>query len=285
MNGEIILNKQDVTKYITPLVPMATLLKPEGHLDMKIKCVLFDIYGTLFISGAGDIGVYETQRIKKTKINGLLHDFGINEDPDLILKRLRLAIENKHSELRKKGVDFPEVAIDRLWMNVLGIDDVEVVKRFATLFELITNPVYPMPNIKKMLSACKTLNVSMGIISNAQFYTKYLFQWFLNSSLEELGFHSDLIFYSYIFGHAKPSILMFHKASEKLEEMGICKEDVLYLGNDMLNDISPAKKAGFKTALFAGDARSLRLRQDHPQCQHINADIVITDLIQLLDFV
>jgi putative hydrolase of the HAD superfamily len=51
----------------------------------------------------------------------------------------------------------------------------------------------------------------------------------------------------------------------------------------MLNDIYPARKAGFTTALFAGDKRSLRLRQDDPRCANISADLVITDLYQLLD--
>jgi len=53
----------------------------------------------------------------------------------------------------------------------------------------------------------------------------------------------------------------------------------------MLNDIYPAKMVGFKTALFAGDARSLRLRKNHPKCQNLSADIIITDLAQILDLV
>jgi putative hydrolase of the HAD superfamily len=53
----------------------------------------------------------------------------------------------------------------------------------------------------------------------------------------------------------------------------------------MLNDIYPAKNAGFNTALFAGDARSLRLRKDIPECKTLSADLVITDLIQLLDYI
>jgi len=52
----------------------------------------------------------------------------------------------------------------------------------------------------------------------------------------------------------------------------------------MLNDIYPAQRAGFKTGLFAGDTRSLRLRKNEPVCENMSADIVITDLIQLLDY-
>ena len=67
--------------------------------------------------------------------------------------------------------------------------------------------------------------------------------------------------------------------------MGIPADAALYIGNDMLNDVAPAQKVGFKTALFAGDARSLRLRRNHPQCKNLSADIVITDLMQLLDVI
>ena len=142
-----------------------------------------------------------------------------------------------------------------------------------------------MPNLEKTLSACKDLDVLLGIISNAQFYTPHLFKWFLDSSLEDRGFHPDLIFLSYKFGYAKPSIFMFNAAVEKLGKMGISAHSVLYIGNDMLNDIYPAKKVGFRTALFAGDARSLRLRENDPKCKDLSADIIITDLIQILDHI
>ena len=195
------------------------------------------------------------------------------------------AIDIEHKRLRKSGVDFPEVEIDRIWSRVLDIEELDILRAFAVEFELIVNPVYPMPNLEKMLSCCKNAKVLMGIVSNAQFFTPYLFRWFLDSSPEDLGFKSDLIFYSYKSGHAKPSPFMFEAAAEILGNMDISPHSVLYIGNDMLNDIYPAKKAGFKTALFAGDARSLRLRENHPKCQNLSTDLVITDLVQLLEYI
>jgi putative hydrolase of the HAD superfamily len=76
--------------------------------------------------------------------------------------------------------------------------------------------------------------------------------------------------------------MLFQTAAQKLKERGILPPHVLYIGNDMLNDIYPAKATGFQTALFAGDRRSLRLRADDPRCKHLNADLVITDLDQLI---
>ena len=170
-------------------------------------------------------------------------------------------------------------------MRVLGNDDVSEIRAFAVEFEWIVNPVYPMPNLEEMLSACRELNVLMGIISNAQFYTPYLFNWFLDFSPEDLGFDPDLILYSFKCGYAKPSTFMFKTAAERLEQKSIPAHSTLYLGNDMLNDICPAKKTGFSTALFAGDARSLRLRKENSNCRSLSADLIITDLLQILDYI
>ena len=142
-----------------------------------------------------------------------------------------------------------------------------------------------MPNLEKMLSACRQRNKLMGIISNAQFYTSYLFNWFLDSDLKGLGFDPELIIYSFHYAVAKPSPMLFHIAAKKLKAKNILPSSVLYLGNDMLNDIYPAKCIGFQTALFAGDKRSLRLRSDDSRCKNLNADLVITDLDQLISLI
>jgi len=169
-------------------------------------------------------------------------------------------------------------------MSVIGDDNPERARVFALEFELIVNPVYPMPNLKQVLRELKNRHIILGIISNAQFFTPYLFDWFLKSDLKHLGFDSNLILFSYKFGYAKPSSFLFEAASLRLKNMNIPTDSVLYVGNDMLNDIYPAQRAGFKTGLFAGDARSLNLRANKPVCKNLSADIIITDLIQLLDY-
>ena len=284
-DNNIMSTNNFISKYISPLSPIPTSLQQSGQIKEPIKCILFDIYGTLFISGAGDISISKIESRRTEKLEQLLLKSGKTGTPKSLLKDLSRAIETRHAKLRKKGVDFPEVEIDRVWMHVLENKDLKTVRRFAVEFELILNPVYPMPHLKELLSACNDLNILMGIISNAQFYTPYLFNWFLNSGPEDLGFHPDIIFYSYEFGYAKPSGFLFQNAVQKLKKMNIPAHAALYIGNDMLNDIYPAKKAGFKTGLFAGDDRSLRLRKNDPECKNLSADIVITDLIQLLDYV
>ncbi|MBU4259621.1 MAG: HAD family hydrolase [Proteobacteria bacterium] len=279
------LNKNLISNYITPLNPAPTSLKKSGKLDGTIKCILFDIYGTLFISGSGDIGIAEKESHNIRRLEQLLLKYGIKRKPHTILDDLFSAIKKKHDEMRGKGIDFPEVEIDSIWSGVLGNNNLDVIRSFAVEFEMLVNPVYPMPHARELLSECKNSKLLMGIISNAQFYTPYLFKWLLGSDMSGLGFHHDLIIFSYKFGYAKPSTFLFQHAAERLKNMNIKENSVLYIGNDMLKDIYPAKKTGFKTALFAGDSRSLRLREDDPKCKNLSADIILTDLTQLFDFV
>ncbi len=276
------MNKQQLKVHIRPLRPLKTALKPGGRLKAPVRCVLFDIYGTLFISASGDISLARKDAPPREAIADLLAKFNVHQTPEELMGALHAAIEFRHAELRKQGVDFPEVEIDRIWAQVLKFSDMEVVRQFALEFELIVNPVFPMPHLEQMLADCRARQLVMGIISNAQFYTPSLFILFFSLSPEQVGFNKDLVFYSYEYGRAKPSPNLFSMAAKKLLAKDIAPAEVVYLGNDMRNDIWPAHSAGFQTALFAGDRRSLRLRRDEPRCRDLTPDLVITDLNQLI---
>ncbi len=280
------MSRASLQKYLHPLTPLPTSLSARGGLREPIKCILFDIYGTLFISASGDINPGQKNSPAHDEIKRLLVKFAIpHQTPQRILDKLHGSIEARRSLLRNKGVDHPEVVIEQIWRQVLAIDDQTVIKQFAVEFELIANPVWPMPHLESMLSACRQKKMVMGIISNAQFYTPQLFRWFLNSDLESLGFDPGLVFFSYQHEVAKPSLALFTMAAGNLNSRGIQPASVLYLGNDMLNDVYPARAAGFQTALFAGDRRSLRLRTDDARCANLSPDLVLTDLGQLKQFI
>ncbi len=275
------MNKKLIEQYLHPLSTLPTSLSPRGSLKQNIECILFDIYGTLFISSSGDINWGQQNPPPHEQLKQLLARYAIAESPRRILEKLHETIEARHGVLRNRGVDHPEVIIEHIWRQVLKINDLSTIKQFAVEFELITNPVGPMPHLASMLSACRKKNLLMGIISNAQFYTPFLFNWFLHSDIEALGFDPGLLFYSYRYEIAKPSPILFKMAAEQVAKKGIQPAAVLYIGNDMLNDIYPASAIGFQTALFAGDRRSLRLRGDDPRCADLRPELVLTDLGQL----
>jgi putative hydrolase of the HAD superfamily len=119
-----------------------------------------------------------------------------------------------------------------------------------------------MPGAARLLSFLKAAGFVLGIVSNAQFYTPLLFEAFFGGTPEALGFSPELLIYSYRVGEAKPSPVLFEKARDALMKQGIGENETVCLGNDMRNDIYGAAQAGFRTVLFAGDRRSLRLRED-----------------------
>jgi putative hydrolase of the HAD superfamily len=165
------------------------------------------------------------------------------------------------------------------------VDNPENLIDFSIEYEMCVNPVFPMPNARNVLDHCRENKTVMGMISNAQFFTTRLFHLFWGADPLALGFDPDLIFLSYQLGYAKPSPYLFQQAVSGLARKNISPGSAIYIGNDMLNDIYPAQRAGFQTALFAGDKRSLRLRNEDERCKNLKPDIVITDLNQLLDHI
>ena len=91
------------------------------------------------------------------------------------------------------------------------------------------------------------------------------------------------MYFSYEHRRAKPGTDLYELAASELANQGISPTQVLYVGNDMLNDITAADQVGFRTALFAGDQRSLRLRSNDDRVHGVEADIVVTELPQLIE--
>ena len=273
-----------VKTYLGKLDPIPTNLIPKGKLNADFKCVLFDIYGTLFVSDSGDIGSFKTPPARVNLLHKLIKRYGLPTDVDHLIRQYTSAIEASHQRSKAKGIQFPEVDITLIWEEILsryGIRDSDRVQVFCIEFEMCTHRVYPMPGLKSCLENLRQRKLKMGIISNAQFYTPYLFNWFLDAGLADLGFDTRLLFFSYQQRFAKPSLELYQTALSVLNSIPIEAEEVLYIGNDMLNDIYPAKTIGFQTALFAGDKRSLRLREHESVCQHVDPDYIITHLDQL----
>ena len=274
-----------IKRRLSPLSPRPTRLVKSGHCHPPIKAVLFDIYGTLLISASGGINKASGNRVNSDQMTQLLNRYEIHIRPQKLKEDLKSAILAEHDKIKTKGIAYPEVVIESIWEALLGWHDKKRIKRFTLEYEMTTNPVWPMPHLWTVLKRLSEKNFTLGIISNAQFYTPLLIEALAGVPFENLGFDPDLIFFSYQCGQAKPSAYLFEKAAHHLYVKGITAKDTLYLGNDMINDILSAGKVGFQTALFAGDSRSLRLHEDDPDCQGKTADLVITDLIQLIEVI
>ena len=287
---------QRIRQICRPLAPLPTATASRLSRVSGIKAVLFDVYGTLFLSGSGDISLASemsngqalADALRSAGMRGRLDDAGIRGSA-----ALREAILRTHQSKKATGATFPEVDIVAEWRAVLeelranglidGAITPERARRVSVEYECRVNPVWPMPGILETLTGLREHRITLGIVSNAQFYTPLMFPALLNQTLGELGFAPELCAWSFELGEAKPSTALFHAALEPLRSTcGMLPEETLFVGNDMRNDIWAAAQCGVKTVLFAGDRRSLRLREDDPRCAILEPDAVITALPELL---
>ncbi len=282
-----------ISSHLTPIERIPSGIQPKLLLLSDIKSIIFDIYGTIFVSGSGDIGI--SNKIKRNQFFcDALKTAGIVINNDTVCETgidyffQRIAFH--HNRSKKKGILNPEVNIFEIWTETLHelsrngmirkvLSRIEILKT-SVLFEIFSNPLSLMPGITEILLYIKQNEIPAGIVSNAQFYTPLMFEVFFKQNMESIGFYSDLIYFSYVTKNAKPSLFMFEKLKKQLyTEYGFNSRNILYIGNDMLNDISAASKCGFRTALFAGDLRSLRLRKN--LVRNVVPDVIITELEQL----
>jgi putative hydrolase of the HAD superfamily len=282
-----------------PLKPLPTKYCFKTSGIKVIKSIIFDIYGTLLISSSGDIGTLKEFTKNEIFLESLKNAGIMISSKEAGQKGLDYfydEIKLSHNKSKKNSINYPEVIITDIWKSTLKrlikekliiteLTD-SIILKIATIFECRNNNVWPMPGLLDIIKYLKNRQVVLGIVSNAQFYTPLLFNAFTGSSLVDLGFDTELIEYSYISKEAKPSLKMFNSIIYKLHtKYKINPSNTLYVGNDMLNDIYSANKAGLKTALFAGDKRSLKLRKNTPEVSDINPDFIITDLMQISELI
>jgi putative hydrolase of the HAD superfamily len=264
------------------------LAKLEG-----IRAVLFDLYGTLFISASGEVGTSRESACDGA-LSGALEALGIRPTRPLgrAVQCLFDVIEELHAASRQAGIEYPEVDIVEVWRRVLtelarqgilkeGPRQRADLERLAVEYEARANPVWPMPGLEACLRSLSDKGLLLGVLSNGQFYTRELFAALLGQPAEFWGIDGELQYYSYQHGRAKPGLDLYQMAAEALSRRRIEPAAVLCVGNDMLNDVWPAREVGFRTALYAGDRRSLRLRQEDPRIDAISPEIVLTRLADL----
>lgn len=252
--------------------------------------IAFDVYGTLLTSAAGELGV--TERSDRA-FRATTRRLGLPEElSGTVAELFHEIIHSTHERDRSTDRPYPEVEIREIWRAVTErlldrhtIRELERIplfwERIAIEHEIDANPVWLMPGAAETLAALTKRKVGLAIVSNAQFYTPLTIHALFGRSPEELGFCPCI--WSFEVGAAKPSRIMF---SRLLDLAGIGQpENILYVGNDMRNDVAAAAAVGIRTALFAGDGRSLRLREADAGIASVTPDAIITDLRQLTTIV
>ncbi len=279
------------------LLPIDTGLQSSGKKLKNIKAVIFDIYGTLLISGSGDVGTSIEAGSYKA-FEAAFRKCGIDtvskEASEYVREQFFSSISSTHESMRADGYPYPEIDIIEVWENIISskgaerlLPEIKIIPApfIAAAYESTVNPVYPMPGAKELIEKLKSSGFRLGIISNAQFYTPLIIKQYFGGDPHKIGFEKSLCLFSYIERRSKPDTALFSKLSSSLSKFNIKPEESIFIGNDMLKDIMPSKKTGYKTALFAGDKRSLRLHKNNDACSKIVPDVILQRLLDLNNFI
>lgn len=294
--------KKRFRKLSAPMDAIPTDTEARLHKLRGIRYIMYDFYGTLFLSGVGDIGIDDGSSDAKL-MNDALTGAGITPmgpgAGERCLALYNSVVEKSIHRLRKEGIQTPEPDIREIWSTVLEhletenliksdeAESPETARRISVEFEARMNPVWPVDDAVSTLQHMKELGLRQGIISNSQFYTPLVLEALTGKSITGLGFEPRLMHWSYEEKMKKPDIEFYKKFLEKMSVAfpESLPNEVLYVGNDMLKDIWPASSLGMKTALFAGDGRSLKWRRDDDRCRDLEPDVIITKFSQLIDLI
>ncbi len=287
---------------LEPLVPDPTGLLPDLHGRHSLKAIVFDVYGTLLISDSGDIdeSVISAENLRQAMEFSSIEVLGnarIREKTlHAMLDEFTGEIRDFHNRHRTTERPYPEIDIEHIWETIvmrnhgkgnIRLNGDRCIKCMTFVFEILSNPLYPMPGMREVVKELCARKIPLGIVSNAQFYTPVVLNYFLSGRLTEEEtvdyFDPDLTVFSYKYQRSKPDLYLFQVLAGALEKKyGFFPADVLIVGNDMQKDVYAGHITGFRTALFAGDRKSLRLREDIGPVRNTRPDYIITDLRQLL---
>lgn len=263
---------EHVRATMKPLAAEPAGMAPKLPRLEGVRAVVFDLYGTLLISDA--VGERSGPEPDPEGMPGLGN-------------RLGKTIALHHERRRAEGVAFPEVEIREVWAEAMVAGGFPVpagdeLERLILEHECRVHPVWPMPGAIELLGDLRARGMTLGIISNAQFYTLPVMEGLFGAGLDDLGFHPDLRVFSFEEGEGKPSSRLFETLRERAASVGIAASEIFYLGNDWKKDVVPADAVGFRTGLFAGDVRSLRLGGVGEEEARESVDAVITGLEQVV---
>ncbi len=291
--------QSQVYERFPPMKPIATQVKSKLSLLPNVRGVLFDIYGTLLISDSGELST--ARELQEQNGSSGREHLALDILPQHLrtslpegftpTKELKRHIIEQHNKLKSPAIQYPEVDIIAIWHQIF-LEQLPkdmhhhlsplLLARFALEYELLYNRTQLMPGCLELIKWLFTRDFYLGIISNAQFYTPIILATLFSlRNLKDLHIKPNLCFWSYRYGYSKPQPQLFQHACKALAKHNLEPSEVLYIGNDMRNDVWAAAQAGFQTALFAGDQRSLRLRLDIQEVADTQPNLIVTELRQL----
>lgn len=215
--------------------------------SVKIRAVIFDIYGTLLEVGPpppdADVRWQSLWR-------EMLHC-----EPSL--SRLEFAIASSrviarhHETAHAQGIPWPEVHWPSVVIEVIpGLARLPHEEQSEFVFRQIQtgHTTRMTAETAAALRCFKENGCVLGVASNAQAYTvRELHEALASHRLGMDLFERDLCFWSFEHGFSKPDPHVFRILTARLAARGIQPDETLMIGDREDNDVAPARAHGWQT--------------------------------------
>jgi FMN phosphatase YigB (HAD superfamily) len=293
-----------------PAAPVVQSVKAKPHLKKlsDIRVVTFSIYGTLVTIAGGDLYfVHPEKFLMEMALDKTIQEFKMWKSmsrkpgkPSEYMSKLYAQDLDQVRIARSAGNErYPEVRSDELWQLVvrrLMKNEFEYdvpfygpieqfCEKISFFFHASLQGTGPEPHALEALTQLKKKNVTLGLIGDAQCFSTLQLARALAKQGKLMALSDvldpDVAALSCEVGARKPSERLFRKLVGQLAPRDIAPNQVLHVGSNLPIDVIPARRLGFRTALYAGDKASVVADNDQLNDSTTRPDVLITDLRQI----
>jgi FMN phosphatase YigB (HAD superfamily) len=299
----------DTRDLVWPFAPNPDPPKARPHLVQlpHVRAVLWNVYGTLLCISEGDLKFEAANDyIMEVALEKTIHEFkmwnSMSRKPGQPSAYMREVYLKGLSELRlapSPGEKHPEILAERVWENIIkklfqkdykfdaGFYGAlnEFSRKVAYFFHASLQGTACYEGAAATMTAVADAGLKQGLLADAQCFTAVQLQRGLRK--QEQSANLDLLtppslrWFSCDRRARKPSEHLFRSVLQSLGQQGIDANEALHVGSSLERDIAPAKKAGMRTCLFAGDRGSLHATAEQLKDPSLRPDVLITELSQL----
>ena len=293
-----------------PVAPAPDPPKARPHLArLPIKAVMWNVYGTLLAIPTGELQFeHPLDFVMDAALDKTIQEFkmwhSMSRKPGAPAAYLKELYQRALTQLRLttgSGEKYPEILSERIWDDIVkkllqkdyqfdvGLYGAlnEFVQKIAYFFHASIQGAGAYPGAVEALRLVAESGRIQGVLADGQCFTPaQLVKAFREQDPTfdfNLSFPADLRILSAAYRAKKPSPTLFAAAIEALAARGIEPQEVLHVGSNIPRDIVPAKKAGMRTALFAGDKNSLLATPEQLKSPESRPDLLFTELPQIAD--
>jgi HAD-hyrolase-like len=296
-----------------PAPPVVKIRRAKPHLTRlpNVRAVVWNVYGTLLAIPGGDLlFVHPSDFVMEVALDKTIQEFKLwasmsrkPGQPADYLRQIYLHLLDEQRFVPGKVEKNPEVAADKLWESFIKMlfqkDYTFDAAFYGSLNEFSRKVAYffhaSLQGTDCYCSAAVALRhvadagLVQGFLADGQSFTTAQLQRGLSmqDSTADLDRWIDpaVRFLSHEVRSRKPSERLFRPCLAALAEKGISAGQVLHVGSRVEQDLTPARRFGMKTALFAGDKASLQASKEQLREPSSRPDVLLTDLAQIAEVV